>query len=158
MDHQNLSKKLSDLMGPDCRVERLGHTQIPLIEVQSGKIAEIANFLRFEEHIRMDWLEMMSAFEVRGKITVSYFLRSESNRNHVVLRTEVTPKHPKDHPTLQSVSEVWRMALPYEVEMGEQFGIVFSGMPQNRGSVDRGIHFEEAPLRKQFVWEGELFR
>lgn len=156
MDLASLNKKLTELIGTGCGASRFGHTQIPLVEVPSDKVIAVANLLRFEESLRMDWLEMMSAFERKGKIVLSYFIRSESHRTTQILRTELSPKHAHDKPSIHSVCEVWRMAIPFENEISEQFGIVFQGTPKNQGGVDRGLHFEEPPLRRTFVWESGL--
>ena len=135
---------------------RFGHSQTALVEVPKEKITQVAGFLRFEENLRMDWLEMMSAFEKGEKIYLNYFLRSESNRTTRVLRTSVPSKQIHDVPQIQSVTEIWRMALPFEVEIESQFGIHFTGLPKNKGMIDRGIDRSEPPLRKQYVWESEL--
>ncbi len=100
----------------------------PYITVPADLIAEIGAFLKSEPGIELDFLESISGFDDKEKLTCVYHLFSYKHRHQIVLRLE----RPYDDPTIPSCAGVWQAANWHEREQYDLFGFVFTGHPDLR--------------------------
>ncbi|HEX9614616.1 MAG TPA: NADH-quinone oxidoreductase subunit C [Bacteroidota bacterium] len=139
--HDNLKAKFGEAVA-EAKLDALQ----PWIRVAEDLTGEIAEFLRDEPGFEFDYLSCLSGVEFQdGKLGVVYHLNSISKRHSIVLRATCT----KEHPHIQSVSQVWGTANWHEREAYDMFGIVFDGHPDLR-RILCGDDYPGHPLRKDF--------
>lgn len=86
-----------------------------------------------------DWLE-------EGEFEVSYVLTDPGRLRTVILGCRI----PRETPDLPTVSQIWPVAVTYEQELNEMFGIRFEGSPR------QGVPFilegwkDIPPMRRDF--------
>ena len=86
-----------------------------------------------------DWLE-------EGEFEVSYLLTDPTRRRTVIVGCRI----PRDRAVMPTVSNVWPVAVTYEQELAEMFGIRFEGSPR------QGVPFilegwkDMPPMRRDF--------
>jgi len=149
---KSLLKKIEAAFGSAIQIETLGRSEQYMAEVKPDKLMEVAAWLRMEESFRMDFLENISIYEMKGVFVVSYFLRSNSQDICFILRTNLSTPQGMEKVELPSVIGVWSQAEAFEAEQSALFGISFSGENTN-ARVSRNFgDFSGFPLRKSFSW------
>ncbi len=149
---RTLLKKLETAFPSVVHVKNFGRSEQLLIEVGADQLIEIAAWLRMEESFRMDFLENSSIYEMKGKFTISYFLRSYSQDHQLVLRTSVVAPSGNEEIEFPSVTGIWPQAEAFENEQAALFGVRFTGKTAI-SRVKRNLGpFEGFPLRKSFEW------
>lgn len=129
-----------------------GQGSEPALWINPDSIREVAKLVGARGELHLDWLESLNVREqahAKGpRLVLTYFLRSTTNPNRLILRAFVELNE-GDRPGVPSVSSVWKMAEPMEAEVGELFGINFKGLRVKSALYEgsrRGF-----PLRKSFV-------
>jgi NADH:ubiquinone oxidoreductase subunit C len=127
---------------------RFGKTDIPLLWVEAGSIADVARLLREDPELSLDWLENLSVMQVDRILVASWFLRSRKTKARFVLRSTVVASKGDAEVDFPSTVSVWPEARAFESESAELFGIRFGGAPVPRRLLQPG--FQGFPLRKNF--------
>ena len=118
----------------------------PFIKVTSGKINDVCLFLRDQEKMHFDTLNLLTGMDYTGgKLGVVYHLSSTKLLHKIVLKVEV----PADNPHVQSVESVWKTADWHEREAFDMFGLIFDGHPDLR-RILMPDDWEGYPLRKDY--------
>ncbi|OFZ20098.1 MAG: hypothetical protein A2X94_09310 [Bdellovibrionales bacterium GWB1_55_8] len=132
---------------------RFGRSQTASIWIEGGKVIEIGRFLKDDPNFDFDWLENVSVAQLDRVFAISYFLRSRNSGHTLVLRCSVdVPPNKQDRVEFFSVQEVWEAAAPFESEISDLFGIVFSSNEKSMMSALTGEKgFGGFPLRKDYT-------
>jgi NADH-quinone oxidoreductase subunit C len=124
----------------------------PRIHVNAGEWRPIAEFLRNEPSIQLDWLQNLSGVDYVAdeKMCVVYDLWSFELRHSLAVKVYC----PRDNPHVPTVNDLWRTADWHEREAFDMFGIVFDGHPDLRRILcaDDWVGY---PLRKDYVFPRE---
>ncbi len=164
MDKNPLIAKLNKV-APDSVLEsrRFGRSGITSIWLEAEAIAKIANYLRFDADLQMDWLENLSVVEFEQALVVTYFVNSNTTRESVILRISVVPASPLERVYLPSARSVWPMAEPMEKEAEDLFGVSFResvGAEAGGQGLKANLLPENwvgFPLRKGYVFPKEVY-
>jgi len=113
---------------------------------------DIAQFLRHEPQLQLDWLACLSGvdYAADGKFCVVYDLWSFELRHSIAVKVFT----PRDKPSIPSVADLWSIADWHEREAYDMFGIDFPGHPDLRRILlaDDWVGY---PLRKDYVFPRE---
>lgn len=114
------------------------------VEIPDAKLHALARFLRDELHfdylmtiVGMDWVEKMGCI---------YYLQSTADHNRIAIKATTTDR---ENPMLHSIADLWQIAVIYEREVFDFFGIVFIGNPDMR-RLFLSIDWKGYPLRKDY--------
>lgn len=163
MDKNPLIAKLNKA-APDSVLEnrRFGRSGITSIWLEAEAIVKIANCLRFDVDLQMDWLENLSVVEFEQALVASYFVSSNTTLESVILRISVVPTSPLERVYLPSTRSVWPMAEPMEKEAEDLFGVSFENADGEAGG--QGLkanllpeNWVGFPLRKGYVFPKEVY-
>ena len=116
------------------------------VTVPPSKIYMLAKQLREKDETRFDFLFCLSGVDYGQDLGVVYHLRSTKFEHVVVLKTRTSDR---EHPELDSVSDIWKTADFHEREVFDLLGIKFANHPDlRRLFLDKSWGF---PLRKDYV-------
>jgi len=153
VDLKAINQKIDKELGIQTQLKAFGRTRDLMLECSSADFFRLAAWLRSEDSTRLDWLDNLSATEVKSKVVLTYFLRSRALAHGLILKTE-TPLDDRPKSALESVVSVWPMAQVFEEEITALFGVAFkNGVPAT--DVQAGYFGKpgEYPLRKDYAWE-----
>jgi len=123
----------------------------PAIRVAPEKLREIAEFLKQESGLELDFLRCLSGVDRQDDgLEVVYHLLSYRHRHGVVLKTAV----PADRAEVPTVSDIWRTAEWQERETWDLLGIRFTDHPDLR-RIMLPDDWQGHPLRKDYVFPSE---
>lgn len=114
-----------------------------LIRLEGPSLPIVSRAIRDHAELDFKYLVYVTATDFEDRIEAIYFLRSINHGVKADLRVDLD----RDHPTLPSVSSIWRTACWHERETFDFFGVIYTGHPElNRilTGVKGGVH----PLRK----------
>jgi NADH-quinone oxidoreductase subunit C len=116
------------------------------VTVPPSELYLLASQLRDREEVKFDFLFCLSGVDYGQDLGVVYHLRSTIFDHVVVLKTRTSDR---EHPQLDSVSDLWRTADFHEREVFDLLGIKFAKHPDlRRLFLDNSWGF---PLRKDYV-------
>jgi len=116
------------------------------VNVPLEKLNSLAKQLREREETQFDFLSCLTGVDYGNDLGVVYHLRSSIFNHVVVLKTRTTNR---EHPQLDSVSDIWKTADFHEREVYDLLGIKFVNHPDlRRLFLDNSWGF---PLRKDYV-------
>jgi NADH-quinone oxidoreductase subunit C/D len=127
------------------------------VHVAASKIVEVARFLHDAPEADFDHMtDICSADypEDEDRFEVIYHLLSLSHGKRIRLKARVS----EGHPSIASVTGVWRGAEFLEREVYDMMGIRFIGHPDLRRILMPEDYTEGYPLRKDFPAEGRGWR
>jgi NADH-quinone oxidoreductase subunit C len=117
----------------------------PWSAIEPGAILEVSQFLRGEESLSMDHLELLGGVDYKERIEVVYVLYSMKHRHRYTLKCRM----PRERPALHTVESIWKVANWHEREAYDMFGIVFEGHSDLR-RILCPEDWEGYPLRKDY--------
>jgi len=117
----------------------------PWSAVEPSAILEIAQFVRSDERLSMDHLELLGGVDYKDRIEVVYVLFSMTHRHRYTLKCRM----PREAPGIHTVESVWAVANWHEREAYDMFGIVFEGHSDLRRILCPD-DWEGYPLRKDY--------
>jgi NADH-quinone oxidoreductase subunit C len=124
----------------------------PRVHVDASDWRPIAEFLRRDSALKLDWLQCLSGVDyvADAKFAVVYDLWSFDLRHELAVKVFC----PRDNPHVPTVNDLWRAADWHEREAFDMFGIVFDGHPDLRRILmaDDWVGY---PLRKDYVFPRE---
>jgi NADH:ubiquinone oxidoreductase subunit C len=116
------------------------------VTVPSSQLYQIARLLREKEETKFDFLFCLSGVDYGNNLGVVYHLRSTIYNHEMVLKTRTSDR---EHPLLDSVSDIWQTADFHEREVFDLLGIKFNNHPDlRRLFLDNSWGF---PLRKDYI-------
>ncbi len=135
---------LKDQFG-DQVIESKPEALCPGSVVSPVAILEICKFLRSDERLQMDHLELLGGADYKDRIEVVYVLTSLKYGHRFTLKCRL----PRENPALPTVESVWAAANWHEREAYDMFGIVFEGHSDLRRILCPD-DWEGYPLRKDY--------
>jgi NADH-quinone oxidoreductase subunit C len=119
----------------------------PYSVVESAAIPKISQFLRSDERLLMDHLELLGGADYKDRIEVVYVLYSMRHYHRYMLKCRL----PRETPLIPSVESIWSVANWHEREAYDMFGIVFEGHSDLRRILCPD-DWEGYPLRKDYIF------
>jgi NADH-quinone oxidoreductase subunit C len=117
----------------------------PWSEVAPTAILEVCQFLRSDERLRMDHLELLGGVDFKDRMEVVYVLYSMRHHHRYTLKCRL----PREDPRIVTVETIWGVANWHEREAYDMFGIVFEGHSDLRRILCPD-DWEGYPLRKDY--------
>jgi NADH/F420H2 dehydrogenase subunit C len=143
MDKLQLTEFLKSI-DPELEIKD-GH-QFPEITVPGSKLHALAQLLRDREELQFDFLFCLSGVDYGQDLGVVYHLRSTKHKHSVIIKTRTSDR---EHPQIDTVSDIWKTADFHEREVFDLLGIKFTNHPDlRRLFLDSSWGF---PLRKDYV-------
>ncbi len=144
MKPEEIAGLLTEKFGERILESKLGVVS-PWSVVDAGSILEVCRFLKFDERLLMDHLELLGGVDYKDRIEVVYVIYSMTHRH----RYTVKVKLPRDNPKVQTVESLWGVANWHEREAFDMFGVVFEGHSDLRRILCPD-DWEGFPLRKDY--------
>ncbi len=135
-----LKDKFADLV-----VESKPEAMCPASVIAPQAVVEICSFLRTDDRLLMDHLELLGGVDYKDRIEVVYVMTSLKHGHRYTLKCRLT----REKPSIQTVESVWAAANWHEREAYDMLGIVFEG----HGDLRRILcpdDWEGYPLRKDY--------
>jgi NADH-quinone oxidoreductase subunit C len=145
MNSQEISALLIESFGSQI-LESQPDALTPYDVVESSAILQISQFLRSDERLLMDHLELLGGADYKDRIEVVYVLYSMRHYHRYMLKCRL----PRETPVIPSVESVWRVANWHEREAYDMFGIIFEGHSDLRRILCPD-DWEGYPLRKDYI-------
>ncbi|MBI2711503.1 MAG: NADH-quinone oxidoreductase subunit C [Bdellovibrio sp.] len=128
MDKNQIVLKLNSICsGTVLEAGEFGRSGVVSVWIESKTVLQIAECLKNDLEFQLDWLENLSVVELEEVVVVTYFLRSTTTPETLVLRISALPGSKSEKIVFPSVSSIWPMAIPFENEAEQLFGVTFIG-------------------------------
>jgi NADH-quinone oxidoreductase subunit C len=101
--------------------------------------------LRYREELIFDYLFCLTCIDWKTHFTMVYHLSSTIYRHNVVIKAKLD----RDHPEIETVSDIWRTAEMLEREVYDLFGVQFLHHPDMRRLI-MPDDWKGWPLRKDY--------
>jgi NADH-quinone oxidoreductase subunit C len=120
--------------------------QFPEVTVAPSMLHQLARQLRDRKETQFDFLFCITGVDYGNDLGVVYHLRSTQYNHTVVLKTRTSDR---EHPIVDSLTDIWQSAEFLEREVFDLVGIRFKNHPDlRRLFLDNSWGF---PLRKDYV-------
>ncbi len=144
----NISKITSLL--PEATIEE---GRYPVVNIPNEKWHELAKALRFDPELRMDYLITIAGMDWTENLGCVYYLMStEFNQ---IVGVKVLARGDRSTPLIDSVADLWPVAVTYEREVYDFFGIIFLNNPDMR-RLFLSIDWKGYPFRKDYDASPEI--
>ena len=117
----------------------------PWSVVESSAILDVCRYMRAEDSLNMDHLELLGGVDYKDRIEVVYILNSMRHHHRYTLKCRL----PRETPAISTVESVWGVANWHERETFDMFGVVFEGHSDLR-RILCSDDWEGYPLRKDY--------
>ncbi|HDR04551.1 MAG TPA: NADH-quinone oxidoreductase subunit C [Candidatus Marinimicrobia bacterium] len=125
----------------------------PKYVIQPDKVHEISEFLKNTGDLEYDQLMCLTGQDLGNELSVVLNLFSTKHYSSITLEAKVA----REHPELDSVSDLYATANWHEREAYDMLGVVFKGHP-NMKRILLPDDWEGYPLRKDYkpadAWHG----
>ncbi len=145
----NITEKISKLF-PQAVIE--GDTT-PVVTIANAQWHEMAVALRDDADIKMDYLVTIVGMDWTENLGCIYYLMSTVHNK--IIGVKVLAEGDRNQPHIASVADVWAVAVTYERDVYDFFGIVFTGNPDMR-RLFLNIDWVGYPLRKDYDQDPSL--
>jgi NADH-quinone oxidoreductase subunit C len=148
MDNISLKQQLEQLM-PDATFPV--NLQYPEIIVPGEKLHNFCLELKSNPGLHFDFLISATAVDWKDHFMMVYHLTSTTFRHTLVVKTRIDER---EHPEVETISDIWKTAEFHEREVFDLFGIRFLHHPDLRRLFledDYGF-----PLRKDFTDDSRM--
>jgi NADH-quinone oxidoreductase subunit C len=119
----------------------------PWSAVEPSSLLDICRFLRSDERLEMDHLELLGGADYKDRIEVVYVVCSVKLHHRYTLKCRL----PRDAPKVHTVESVWSVANWHERETFDMFGVDFEGHSDMRRILCPD-DWQGYPLRKDYVF------
>ncbi|WP_242092034.1 NADH-quinone oxidoreductase subunit C [Aestuariivivens sediminicola] len=119
------------------------------IQVPEALLHELMLKLKTHPETHFDYLFCLTGMDWEPALGVVYHLESTEHRHIVVVKVKTEDR---DHPSFDSVSDIWKTAEFHEREVYDFFGIRFNNHP-NLKRLFLTDEWDGYPLRKDYVDE-----
>lgn len=144
MKSEDIAGLLTEKFGERILESKLGVVS-PWSVIDPVSILEVCRFLKSDERLLMDHLELLGGVDYKDRIEVVYVVYSMTHHH----RYTVKVKLPRDNPKVQTVESLWGVANWHEREAFDMFGVVFEGHSDLRRILCPD-DWEGFPLRKDY--------
>jgi NADH/F420H2 dehydrogenase subunit C len=119
------------------------------ITVQPEQLHQLMSQLKSDSATQFDYLFCLSGVDWETSLGVVYHLESTIHRHIIVVKVQTSDR---EHPTFDTVSDIWKTAEFHEREVFDFFGITFNKHP-NLKRLFLTEDWDGFPLRKDYVDE-----
>jgi len=144
MKTQEIAGLLSEKFGEKI-IESKPDVLNPWSAVDPSAIFEVCQFLRSDERLEFDHLELLGGADYKDRIEVVYVVYSMKHHHRYTLKCRL----PRESPALHTVESLWHVANWHEREAYDMFGVVFEGHSDLRRILCPD-DWEGFPLRKDY--------
>ncbi len=144
MKPEEISALLKEKFGEGILESKLGVVS-PWTVVDPAALFEVCMFLKSDERLLMDHLELLGGVDYKDRIEVVYVLYSMLQRHRYALKVKL----PRENPRVQTVESLWGVASWHEREAFDMLGVVFEGHSDLRRILCPD-DWEGYPLRKDY--------
>jgi NADH-quinone oxidoreductase subunit C len=117
----------------------------PWSAIEPSAILDVSQFIRTEESMSMDHLELLGGVDYKDHIEVVYILYSMKHHHRYMLKCRLS----RETPIVHTVESIWSVANWHERETFDMFGVVFEGHSDLRRILCPD-DWEGYPLRKDY--------
>lgn len=142
MNNEELKIKITELI-PAATFEEGGEWVTAFVDAASWKT--IAQQLYSNEDFKCDYLFCLTCIDWKTHLTMVYHLTSTIYRHSLTIKVKLD----RNHPDIETVSDIWRTAEFNEREVYDLFGVNFLHHPDLRRLLLTD-NFNGYPLRKDF--------
>jgi NADH:ubiquinone oxidoreductase subunit C len=142
MNNEALKAELVALF-PDAVVEE--GLQWVTISIDAYSWKATARQLRTSPQLDFDFLFCLTCVDWKTLLTMVYHLTSTQHRHTLVVKSNLN----REHPEIETVSDIWLTAEFHEREVFDLFGVTFKDHPDLR-RLFMTDEYEGWPLRKDF--------
>ena len=144
MNPQEISALLTERFGAAILESQLEGMN-PWSAIEPSAILEISQFMRSEDSLNMDHLELLGGVDYKDRIEVVYILYSMKHHHRYTLKCRLS----RETPMVHTVESIWSVANWHERETFDMFGVVFEGHSDLRRILCPD-DWEGYPLRKDY--------
>ncbi len=108
-------------------------------------VLEVSRFVRDDQRLKMNHLELLGGVDYKDRIEVVYIATSLELGHRYTLKCRL----PRENPAVHTVESVWAVANWHERETYDMFGVVFEGHSDHR-RILLPDDWEGYPLRKDY--------
>lgn len=119
------------------------------VTVPKEELLGVCEKLKGTPGLDFDYLFCLTGIDYGQELGVIYHLESIQHKHNIVVKVQTDDR---EHPLLDTVSDVWRTAEFHEMEVYDFFGIRFEGHP-NMKRLFLTPEWDGFPLRKDYVDE-----
>jgi NADH-quinone oxidoreductase subunit C len=151
MTPEEICKRLQDRF-PEAIHDAVADSLHPHVVVDVGEWLEVAQFLKDDQDLTMDWLRCISSVDKPDEncLTAVYDFHSTVHRHAFACKVFAD----RAAPHVPSVAHFWRAAEWHEREAYDLMGIVFDGNPDLR-RILLPDDWDGHPLRKDYIFPQE---
>jgi len=146
MKPEEISALLTEKFGARILESKLGVVS-PWSVVEPPAILEVCQFLKSDDRLLMDHLELLGGVDYKDRIEVVYIVYSMKHHHRYTLKVKL----PRDNPKVQTVESAWGVANWHERETYDMFGVVFEGHSDLRRILCPD-DWDGYPLRKDYMF------
>lgn len=115
--------------------------------VEPSDLKAFMQTIRSDASLQMDYLFCLTCVDWKTHLTMVYHLNSTSNRSiQLVVKSMLN----REHPEIETMSDIWRTAEFLEREVYEMFGVQFQHHPDLRLLILPDGWEGKNPMRKDF--------
>ncbi|MBL0309524.1 MAG: NADH-quinone oxidoreductase subunit C [Bacteroidetes bacterium] len=151
MTKEELKATITEIL-PTATFDEAGEWLNVLID--SREWLPLAWQLRSHHPLHFDYLFCVTAVDWKSYLSMVYHLRSTKLEHIIVVKTKIVDRN---HPEIETVSQIWRTAEFHEREAYDLFGIKFLHHPDLRRLL-LSDDWEGWPLRKDYVDEVNMIK
>lgn len=144
MTSQEIAALLSEQFGEQILESKLDDMN-PWSAVEPSALLGICQFIRSDDRLNMDHLELLGGVDFKEHIESVYVLYSMKHHHRYTLKCRMSREEPK----VSTVESIWAVANWHEREAFDMFGIVFEGHSDMRRILCPD-DWEGYPLRKDY--------
>jgi NADH-quinone oxidoreductase subunit C len=151
MTSEQIATILTDRFGPVI-LASFGQDKHPRVHVDTGAWRGVAEFLRNDPALKMDWLANLTGLDyvADDQMAVVYDLGSFDHKHSFAVKVLMS----RQNPHIVSVVDLWKTADWHEREAFDLLGIQFDGHPDLR-RILLADDWVGHPLRKDYVYPRE---
>ncbi len=117
----------------------------PWSVIDASAILDVCRYMRSDDALSMDHLELLGGVDYKDRIEVVYILYSMKHHHRYTLKCRL----PRENPAVHTVESVWGVANWHERETFDMLGVVFEGHSDMRRILCPD-DWEGYPLRKDY--------
>jgi NADH-quinone oxidoreductase subunit C len=144
MKAEEIAALLSDKFGSKI-LESKPDALNPWSAVDPASVLEICQFLKSDERLLLDHLELLGGVDYKDRIEVVYVVYSMTFKHRFTLKCRL----PREAAKVQTVESVWSAANWHERETYDMLGVVFEGHSDLRRILCPD-DWEGYPLRRDY--------
>lgn len=144
----NLQEKIARLF-PEASFEEADQLRVV---IPDAKLHDLVKTLRDDSEMQFDYLVTIVGMDWKTSLGCIYYLMSTRSKQIISVKTSTENR---DNPMLHSIADLYRIAVFYEREVYDFYGIVFIGNPDMR-RLFLSIDWVGYPLRKDYDTNPEL--